>query len=402
MRICRIMRPLLAVTAVACQHPVNETKAPSCETIMQAESPLVRELKCSENKWSVAVKAVKLRAVPELRKALKDDDPEVRQVAAYSLGMIGDISAVMDLGQALEDNEVKGIAAKALISIVHQNRLKPEAMNAVVFLSTILRDRENRETALSAMEILASKYPADARWNSAIPALAGILKEGYSKAAGTLALIRCGPESALTKAIKEIPELRMRTDILKQLEHDNNMITAVIELLSLKGKEFLDIREAAASAITTIAENNNYYYMPDMLAGAVPLLIDMTLYAETCGSRKKAIIALGAIGHTDAVPVLVRLLGSSDCNRCWAAQALGQIAEKNPDGSEAFAAIPVLTKMLDSEDQNERIVAFEVMEKIKMIIEENRKTINEGEWPSTRGPKTKANEPKEGEWPTRL
>lgn len=399
MRIPRIARPLLTAAVVACQHPAAEIKAPSCETIMKAESQLARELKCSENKWAVAVKAVKLKAVPELRKALKDDDAEVRQVAAYSLGMIGDLSAAADLAEVLGDPEVKKLAAKALISVVHQNIRKPEAMDAVRFLIPMLRDNENREDAMQLMELLASKCPDDMRWSSAIPALTKILKEGYSKAARPLALIICGPESALTKAIKENPDLHGRTDIIWQLG-DAKMVVAIIEMLSLKGKEFWNIREAAIAAITAIAENTPHHIYA--LDDAVQLLIDDAVNAETTGIQKAAILALGAIGNTNAIPTLVRLLGSNDSNRYWAAYALGRIAEKNPDNHELLDAYPFLKEMLDSEDQNERIIAFEVMGKIERAMEEKRKTIQEGGWPPARGPATKPKQLKEGEWPTRL
>ena len=65
-------------------------------------------------------------AVPALTLALQDLDPEVRQYAAWALGMIGNGAkdAVPVLIQALKDPEVRDSAAKVLKKIGTPKTLK--------------------------------------------------------------------------------------------------------------------------------------------------------------------------------------------------------------------------------------------------------------------------------------
>ena len=390
MRLCKAA--MAGILAVSC-HQQMKAEKPSCETIYRNEPALTRELKCSPDKWAVAQKAVNMKAFPELRKALFDEDPAVRKVAAYSLGMTGDLSVVDDLGRALDDRESGWFAAKSIISIAARNTDNQEVMVSVGLLNRILGDKENTEKTCSVIEKIAAKHPKDSRLTVVVPQLTEVLKAGNLSAVRPLAVIRDGNESALTKIVKENPDLRKR-ELLESL-NDGSMAVTLRELLGLEGAEFVAIRGAAINSVRRIAQKD-----PDdrRIELTIPALIGIVTHPETNENRKKSIIALGTVGAVDAVGVLSGMVELPDPHRYWAANALGQIAEKNPDGNYAVVALPALSRMLQSENQDERMIASEVIATVERVRKNNERASEEG-WPSTRGPRVHYKHEKD-EWPS--
>jgi HEAT repeat protein/beta-glucanase (GH16 family) len=253
---------------------------------------------------------------------LKDNDPRVREGAAWALGTTGRgvEGAVPAVIEALKDENspVRQHAAQALFE------MRSEELAAVPPLIELLGD-ESAGARSSAADALGTIGP---QAKAAVPALTRALSDKDQRvrrqAASALADMRCeaGPAvPALIKLLKD-ESSAARQDAANprgRRQHREREWTA---------------RGAAALALGAIGPP---------AAAAVPALTEL-LKDEVADVRCSAAWGLGGIGPRakPAVPALIELLGSDEQLQGFAARALGKI------GAEARDAVPALITLLNS------------------------------------------------------
>jgi HEAT repeat protein len=274
------------------------------------------------------------QALPALLEALKDDEWRVRRAAAYALEKIGDSRAIPALTEALKDDsrEVRQAAAYALKKIGDSR--------AIPALTEALKDdsREVRQAAAYALEKIGD--------SQTVPALLEALKDEDRsvRQAAVWALREIGdPQAvpALIQALKD-EDRDVREASVRALGTigDRRTIPALMEAL----KEGGWVHRAAAEALSKIIDWQ-----------AVPELIE-ALQDENKEVRDAAVWALGKIG-LPAVPALVEALKDENYKRRRsAAEALGEIGDPQ--------AIPVLMETLKNENKEMREAAAWALWKI--------------------------------------
>ena len=287
------------------------------------------------------------RAVEPLIAALKDEDSDVRKAAARALGEIKDPRAVEPLIAALEDEElrVRAAAAEALVKI---------GAPAVEPLIAALEDEELRVRAAAAE---ALGQIGDAR---AVAPLIAALKDTdkYVRKAATEALGKIGAPAveSLSAALKDTDKYVRKAAAYALGEiKDPRAVEPLIAALRDS-----DVREAAAEALDRLGwkpgkdESAGWYWMAkcewekcvalgaSAVAPLIAALKDTDKYV-----RKAAAEALGQIGEVRAIEPLITSLRSTDdpYTRSDVAQALVRLYHK-PD---------VL------QESKERILAFRQM-----------------------------------------
>ena len=229
-------------------------------------------------------------AVPELVRALRDDDPRVRWFAAGALASIG-----------------------------------PGAKASVPALIEALRSKD----VATGGEVTF--------WNGAMSR-----EDGPIRLAAAVALGRIGPESRaavpdLVRALRD-PDARVRSETAQALGAIGPAAgAAVAELVRMMSRDADDeVADLAAEALGRIG------------AAAVPAVSEI-LRGRDPDARIRAVKALGAAGPKAAAATadLLRALGDRDEElRTAAAAALGRIGH----GPEAKAAIPALIAALKDPD----------------------------------------------------
>jgi HEAT repeat protein len=273
------------------------------------------------------------QALPALLEALKDRDEDVLRVAAEALGKIGDPQAVPALMEALKDRDgdVRRAAAGALGSI-GDRQILPALLNA-------LKDEKwwVREAVAEALGKIG--VPA-------IPALLKALKDrdGDVRRAAAKALGEIGdPQAvpALLEALKN-EEWWVREAAAEALGKigDPQAILALLE--TLKDSDWL-VCWAAAEALGSIGD-------PQILPALLNALKDENLWV-----RRAAAKALGKIGDRQAVPALLEALKDKwMCSK--AARALGSLGDPQ--------AVPALMEALKDEEWGVREAAAWALGKI--------------------------------------
>jgi HEAT repeat protein len=265
---------------------------------------LAQELK-NEN-WQIRLLAVwalgnigNPKAIPALIQALQDENKQVRLIAAEALGKIGDSRAVSALIPALqdEDRDVRQAAVNALGKIGDPQ--------VIPFLTRALQD-EDTDVCQAAAEALGKIGDPQA-----IPALIQAfeswkidLKKGSSKQTSSL-------EEILLQ-IKANWSVEVRQAIVKALGEigDPQAVPALID--ALKDEDWR-VREAAVEALRKIGPP------------ALPALIEM-LKDKREWVRQATVQALGEIGDSRATSALIRALGDKDEGvRQAAAEALSKL-----------------------------------------------------------------------------
>jgi cyclophilin family peptidyl-prolyl cis-trans isomerase/HEAT repeat protein len=226
-----------------------------------------------------------------------EPDPEVRQMVAFALGLIGDPAAAAALTTALSDPNplVHGRAAEALGLIGHKDAAP----------------------AIAAM--IAGQVSAGA--------LNGLAADdmGYPKAAGTeavrlglYALVRLGAYDALAQAVLENGRPRSRwwpVAFALQRVGDGRAVPALVALLSGEGQV------TRAFAIRGLGALKHELSVPALMTIAANA-------AEPTAVRVQAVRALASIGDARGADVLVRVVTTPKVDpnlQLEAVTALGQL-----------------------------------------------------------------------------
>jgi HEAT repeat protein len=258
-----------------------------------------------------AVGAAAAPAVPELLKAIDDEDTTVHLAATYALGLIG-----------------------------------PEARQAGFPLRAKLDTVTGMEKLVTAWA-LAKIYPQSEKWQlyttvTLARALASPVEGERVAAARGLADLRPGPDlaiPAIQAALRDAPAEVVDGALDAMADLGDAAVPPLIEALRHE-----EVRAKAAAILARIG--------PPAKA-AVPALAAL-LKDEQAETRREALFALGEIGPDSkpALPAIAAALDDADEKVAYAAcYALGKI------GPDAMDAKPALQKMLDAEDEFLRVAA---------------------------------------------
>jgi HEAT repeat protein/cyclophilin family peptidyl-prolyl cis-trans isomerase len=250
--------------------------------------------------------------VPALVPLLSGDgEPEVRQMAAFALGLLGQSSAAEPLVAALSDAEplVQGRAAEALGLLAHK-----AAAGAIAAMMSA-------HTKTGALEGIAAD---DLEYPKSAPAEAVRL--------GTYALVRLGAYDALASALldsngrpisrwwpvayafRRINDPRAGPVLLTLLESDG-VLTRAFAARGLGVVKEMRAVEPLMSLATNVKEvaNVRIEAVRSLADLAAPAAADrlhriITSQAEDPNLRLEAVTALGALRHSASTEVLVDLL----------------------------------------------------------------------------------------------
>ena len=289
-------------------------------------------------------------AVPVLIDLLRDEEPRVREAAAWAGEAMGEHGrdAVPNLIDLLRDEEprVREAAARAVEAMGEHGR------NAVPVLIDSLRDEEPKVREAAAWTLGAMGGHAQ----GAVPALIDLLRDEDPglRSSATQALEAMGEHAQ--RALPALIELLLDDDpylggraawVLEFMgEHAQGALPALIELLR-DDDPYLGAR--AAWALGSLGEHAQK---------AVPNLIEL-LQDEDPGLRSNAAWALGTMGDNaqKAVPNLIELLQDDNwqvrANALDALQAVGEIPQDT---------VPKLLNFLQDEDPLVRASALMLVE----------------------------------------
>ncbi|MGI5992664.1 MAG: HEAT repeat domain-containing protein [Methanosarcina sp.] len=296
-------------------------------------------------------------AVDSLIKALKDDNPQVRSLAALALGRIGDQKAVDSLIEVLDDPspEVRMSAAFSLGSLGAAEAVEPliellKDENENVVLSAVsslgeLRDPRAVEPICEVLNGILNGNNYDARWKIA-SALRGI---GDPRAIDTLLNLlgdkELGPsvasmlgnfesEQVFGKVIKLLdsrdPTTRANAVAVFEYLQDPDAVPYLVEMLDDGASE---VRKEAAFAL-------GFYNKPEEAVRIEQPLINALADSEP-EVKEAAVRSLGRIKSKESIPYLEELLQDNNQNLQIAAiEALGKIGEPE--------AVDALTPLLEN------------------------------------------------------
>lgn len=273
------------------------------------------------------------KTVDALVAALKDTDPGVRQVAAESLGCIGDARAIDPVASLLGDSavQVRKSAVEAL-GKMEDARAIPALGRAAGDANPEVR-REAAEALLSFDEPAASepllKLLGDPDSRVRLIALEGLSQRGDRRALGPL-----------SKLVKD-PTVEVRARAVRALGRYRDPAAQEGLIAALKD-ENAEVREAAADGLGELE-----------LKAAPQALLDATRDSSP-EVRHQAAQALGQIHDGKAVPQLRALLDDADSDvREAAVEALSEIR----DG----AALQALIAAMQSKDVTIRRAAAQAL-----------------------------------------
>ena len=310
----------------------------------------------------------KISAIPELQKALKDSKPDVRVMAAQTIGRIGlnARSALPDLVDVLDDDryEVRAAGADAIEKIigpdpgeedrdlmvrVHINRLESKDWIARLNAANHLAEMgpEGADAVPALVSALLDKSDWNSRYNEVRRAAAHALGEmRFAARAANPALIeasRFHDYDVRLEAVKALGKIGPKND------------TSVIEALkaSLKDPDF-DVRREAANSL------GGFEVYAD---STVPNLVN-ALSDQDFDVRREAAHSLGRIGpKTDGtVEALVILLDDDYADvRKAATEALSNVS---PDYREKV--LPAILPRLDDTNEEVRLAAVNTIAKFRI------------------------------------
>ena len=263
------------------------------------------------------------QAVPPLVGALADKKrPDLQSAAAWALGQLGNPAAAEPLIKALKDNEtdhdVRRLAAWALGEIGDSDAVKPYVSDAVKQLIAALDDGE-WSVRKEAAEALGKIGDSDA-----VKRLINVLEnddyydvcEAAAKALGEIG--KSDAVKSLIRVLEGDQDGQMREAAAEALGEigDSDAIKPLINVLEKDGDYF--VLEAAAEALGAIGD-------PHAVDPLIKILEDNEMEGRGPVHRAAA-KALGSIGHPQAINPLIKRLRD-----VWAgpraAWALGKIGD---------------------------------------------------------------------------
>ena len=306
--------------------------------------------------------------VPRIAALLRDEDADLRGLAAKTLGQAGAAGAagIPGLVQALgsDDQEVLALASTALAE------MESEANSAAEALAKVIGEGKGA-TRVTAAEILGRMGPRAAPAVGALVKAVGdedlALARGAAKALGAVGPGAKGAVGALVEALRHKDTLLVRAAAAALGAIGPDAKPAAEALLPAMKHPDTSVRANAAASLTQVGlspvpailemlktgSSRDQQWAAGALAGfpddakdTVPALVDAlgSTDERLASSAISAIRTLGP-GAKDAVPALVKLTRSADTRQAsYALSAIGQI------GPDAKAAVPALIKLIQSKD----------------------------------------------------
>lgn len=236
----------------------------------------------------------------------RDKDPEVRQMAAFAMGLVGDASAAPALTGALADTDptIQGRAAEALGLIGHQAAAPAIAGMVAAHLSA---------------GVLAG-INADDMGTPKPPAVEAVRLGAY-------ALVRLGSFEALSSALIDGSGLaRSRWWPIAFALQRSNDARAVPALLALLTGEGQLTRAFAARGLGVLKDPR----------AAAPLLAIANNASEPLAVRIQAVRGLALLGDARGGPVLMRLITSPQVNQNLQLEAIVALGQLRHAGAVAL------------------------------------------------------------------
>jgi len=316
---------------------------------------------CGSERTARALRRIKSKAVPDLVRALQNQDTKLRADAANLLGSIDKKAASAAIPNLIAaskndpDAEVRVCAVSALISIAGNdlNKSTPEVKAVIPTVIAALKDSDTevRLAATIAFQSMSfTYYGNDSKFNAqvipelkaAIPVLIESLKDEQEQVRtnATSALGNIGSDAAsvvpvMTKALKD-PDEKVRlgaTQVLARIvnwENNSEAASVVPALIAVfKKDKNVEVRSNAAFALRNMGEQ---------AASAVPVLIETLKNDKDQQVRSSAVFALENMGEkaASAVPALIEALQDETL---WfsVTQSLGRIAESWQDNASKLS-----------------------------------------------------------------
>ena len=289
------------------QQKQKLTELDSLKKALKNNDPDIRKLTVK------ILRNIGIPAIDSLIQALKDEDPSIKREAAEALGFIGNIKAIEPLIQALrdDDNEVREESKNALRKI---------GVPSIEALSNVLKDRDNQVRKLA---VQALGEIGDAK---SVESLIQVLTDGDNDILGEA--VSALEDIGVLSVIPLIQALKDRDGQIRKLVAralgEIKDIRAIEPLIGVLSDNDSNVRCEAADALSKIRD----------IRAVEPLIF---LLDDNDGDvRRKTAQALGKIGDARASrPLIQVLLSDTDSEvRKKAAMALGEI--KDPTTSESL------------------------------------------------------------------
>ncbi|MFZ5564630.1 MAG: sister chromatid cohesion protein PDS5, partial [Thermodesulfobacteriota bacterium] len=324
----------------------------------------------------------KLSVVPELRKALRDEDPDVRMQAAMAIKRMGPDAkdAIPDLVDTLDDDDydVRREAAnaiEALLGISDKKEkkdkdkeggkdLSDEGRDLMVMVYMNRLESKDWMTRRDAANHLAQMGPDAAK---AVPALVAAMmdesdwgrlynevRRSSARALGEMRYEARAANPALIKA-STFHDYDVRLEAVKALGKIGPKSEAtVIEALkvALKDSDF-DVRREAANALGGFE-----VYADSTVPNLVKALSDMDFDV-----RREAAKSLGRIGPKTDAAVEALLKTTNDADADVRQAAVEALANVQPE--DRAKVLPVVLLKLDDMDEDVRMTAVRTIAKFR-------------------------------------
>jgi len=340
----------IAVASLSCATGSTSTKNPEVDALIQqlGDSDRVKGGEASTQLYKLSMESDDV--IPSLVKALRNDNPNIRADAVYTLWFISTEKKVPEdqITRMLKDKDisVRVEAAKA-VGYMHK-----DAKEVLPILLEGMEDEDYYVRFRAIMGFVFFGHEIDKEIPQVIPNLLKALGDenpSVRHPAG-MALKEFGEPAVpgLIEALGSVnPAARDRAaDTLGGIGHD--AADAVPALINTLKDDEPRIRHEAAIALTKISEGN--------IKEALPILIDGLNGNDGTGVQSRSAEALAKMGPAakDAIPVLLEVLETANgLAKCNIAFALTQISK-----SHVEIGINALIEELGNEDASMVAVGY--------------------------------------------
>ncbi len=328
---------------------------------------LIEQLKSSnENQRIQAIEALSKggnQAIPALRKALKNNNQQIRSGAAFALGKMGKVASttIPDLANLLQDSD-ETVRANAVFALGKMGKL---AKPVVPKLAEVLNDKNPsiRVSVVRLFENLGSDAYA------AVPSLIKTLQDSDATVVyNTIeALVRINPIPELITATKsQNPKIRIYAIGALRNSRKPEVIRVIAEGLKDKDK---NVRTSATFTLKAVGKSAK---------SVVPELIIALKDPEEM-VRQGAVEALGEIGSIKGM--VIALQDPNENVQSTAVQILANLASRSQKQANQLSkselnetisllqkALNTLEKMQNKSYKNEILVIKQSIQTLKTII----------------------------------